>query len=159
MSLVKSILKTVSNYPGGYRTIYSILYENGFHNKGSKTSIKGTLSRLKKNGLLSNKNKTWRITSLGKEMLLQKNSAIIYFIPKKPKTKQIKTTMVIFDIPEKKRKYRDWLRYELIEFGFELIQKSVWFGPTLSKEFIIYLQKEKLLQYIKFFKATENDLI
>ena len=90
---------------------------------------------------------------------MQRNSAIIYFAPKKSKTKQIKTTMVIFDIPEKKRKYRDWLRHELVGFGFELVQKSVWFGPTLPKEFIIYLQKEKILQYIKFFKATEDDLI
>jgi len=159
MSLVKSILKTISDYPGGYRTIYSLLYENGFNNKGKETSIKGTLSRLKKKGLLSNKNRTWEITKLGQEMLMQRNSAIIYFAPKKSKTKQIKTTMVIFDIPEKKRKYRDWLRHELVGFGFELVQKSVWFGPTLPKEFIIYLQKEKILQYIKFFKATEDDLI
>ncbi|HUC88708.1 MAG TPA: hypothetical protein VMR49_01620 [Candidatus Paceibacterota bacterium] len=159
MSLVKSILKTVSNYPGGYKTIYSLLYENGFNSKESETSIKGTLSRLKKKGLLSNKNKTWRITPLGKEILLQKNSAIISFAPERPKIKQVKTTMVIFDIPEKKRKYRDWFRHELIEFGFDFVQQSVWFGPTLPKEFIIYLQKEKLLQYIKFFKATEDDLI
>jgi len=158
MSLVKEILKTVSDYPGGYKLIYSILYEKN-SDKNSEVSIKGTLSRLKKKGLLSNKNNTWHITRMGKEMLLKKNSSITYFKSKKPKSKKIKTTIIIFDIPEKKRKYRDWLRHELIEFGFDFVQQSVWFGPSLPKEFILFLKKEKLLQYVKFFKASEEDLI
>lgn len=67
--------------------------------------------------------------------------------------------IVVFDIPEKKRRYRDWLRSELVSFDFDLIQKSVWFGPSLPPEFIEYLDKEGLLKYVRFFRAEEKDLI
>jgi DNA-binding transcriptional regulator PaaX len=160
MSLVQEILKIVSDYPGGYGLIYKILYENGAQrSKLNDASVRNTLSRMKKKGLLSNKNSRWQLTPLGKEMLLQKKNAIISFAPEKLKEKRVKNTIVVFDIPETKRKYRDWLRHELICFGFELVQKSVWFGPSLPEEFIEYLHDIKLLPYIKFFHATESDLI
>ena len=159
MSLVKEILKSISDYPGGYKMIYSLLYERVPSRKTSESSIKGTLSRLKKNGLIDSKNNSWHITQLGKEILTKKNSRPIHFIKEKSKIGKAKTMIVIFDIPEKKRKYRDWLRYELVDFGFEFVQQSVWFGPPLPKEFIVYLEKEKILQYIKFFRVHKEDLI
>jgi len=67
--------------------------------------------------------------------------------------------IIIFDIPEKKKRYREWLRTELVGFGFTLIQKSVWLGPALPKEFVEYLNEVKLLKHVRFFRATENDLI
>jgi CRISPR/Cas system-associated endoribonuclease Cas2 len=43
---------------------------------------------------------------------------------------------VLFDIPEKRRKIRNWLRDQLKEWDFELVQKSVWIGKgPLPKEF------------------------
>lgn len=159
MNIVKDLLFTVSNYPGGYRVIYNLIYEN----KGIKLkeqSVRNTLSRMKKKGLLSNKSGVWSITDEGKELLKEKESSVLKFSPKYNKNKKLlKTTIIIFDIPEKKRLYRDWLRNELIGFGFELIQKSVWFGPSLPKEFILYLEEKKLLQFIRFFKVNEKDLI
>ncbi len=67
--------------------------------------------------------------------------------------------IIIFDIPEKKKRYREWLRNELVGFGFNLVQKSVWIGPGLPKEFIEYLNETGLLKHIRFFQATEKDLI
>ena len=160
MSLVKEILQVVSNYPGGYRLIYDLIYEKGAKQiKRNEASLRSTLSRMKKNGLLGQENNTWHLTPLGKEMLNHSTRAIISFAPKKPAKKITKTTIIIFDIPETKRKYRDWLRHELISFGFELVQKSVWFGPAVPKEFISYLDEIKLLPYIRFFQAKESDLI
>lgn len=158
MSIVQEILKAVSNYPGGYSLLYDIIYENKDKPK-NKQSIKTTLSRLKKQGLLINKSGIWNITDEGKNLLKEKKSSIIKFKKKKPPQGIKKTMIVIFDIPEKKRIYRDWLRNELFCFGYELVQKSVWFGPALPKEFVEYLEKEKIIQYIKFFKVTESDLI
>ncbi|OGI90468.1 hypothetical protein A2911_00690 [Candidatus Nomurabacteria bacterium RIFCSPLOWO2_01_FULL_40_15] len=44
--------------------------------------------------------------------------------------------MVLFDIPEKKRKIRNWLRSQLKFWEFEMIQQSVWLGKgPLPKEF------------------------
>jgi len=167
MSLVQEILYAVSNYPGGYRIIYDILYDgqppNRRKNRNLDNTLRVTLSKLKKNGLLENKNGKWSITSEGEEFLDSKQAHIRRFFSKKTdygSRKDIpKQLIVIFDIPEKQRRYRDWLRIELVSLGFELIQKSVWFGPSLPKEFIEYLEETKILKYLKFFRATKEDLI
>lgn len=161
MTLVQEILYTFSNYPGGYRLLYDIIYEKRGANRPNKTTIQSTLSRLKKQGLLSNQKGTWSITPEGKELLQHKKSQIKRYFSTKTRirTNLSKTIIIVFDIPEKERNYRDWLRSELISFGFEMIQRSVWFGPALPKEFITYLDEHKLLRYIHFFKVEEKDLI
>jgi DNA-binding transcriptional regulator PaaX len=158
MSIVQKILKAISNYPGGYRLLYDIVYDDDNKSK-NRQSIKTTLSRLKKQGLIINKSGIWNITDEGKNLLEEKQNSFVKFEKKKPLQKIKKTMIVIFDIPEKKRIYRDWLRNELVGFGYELVQKSVWFGPSLPKEFVLYLEKGKIIEYIRFFKVTEKDLI
>lgn len=164
MSFVQEILFTVSNYPGGYRTLYDILYDGKPPDQSKKSfesSLRNTLSRMKKNGLLKNSERKWSVTPEGKEFLSGKNFNTRKFFPsdKKKTTGVSKNLIIIFDIPEKKRHYRDWLRTEIVSFGFEQIQKSVWFGPPLPTEFLQYLDEVNLLEYIRFFKATEKDLI
>ena len=164
MSLVQEILYAVSNYPGGYRIIYDILYDGkppGQNSESFDSNLRNTLSRMKKKGLLKNSERKWSMTPEGEEFLNSKNSDIRKFFPlDKKKVRDVtKSLIIIFDIPEKKRRYRDWLRTELVGFGFEQVQKSVWFGPPLPKEFLQYLDEVNLLQYIRFFKATERDLI
>lgn len=160
MSIVQEILKSVSNYPGGYRILYDIIYERkNIKNKNGRQVIRNTLSRMKKQGLVVNRDGIWKITKEGELLLKERKSSVIHFTPPKRNGGRQKTMIVIFDIPEKKRLYRDWLRSELIGLGYELIQKSVWFGPPLPKEFIVYLNDKKLIQYLKFFKATKADII
>lgn len=159
MSLVNEILKTVSDYPGGYRMIYEIIEDLTGNNKDHKeTSLRTTLSRMKKNGLLSKEKDVWKITPLGKAILHQKHKTLISFKEKVTITRK-KKIIIMFDIPENRRKYRDWLRCELNNLGFELIQKSVWFGPELPKQFIQYLEEIHILKYVRFFKVQENDII
>lgn len=90
-----------------------------------------------------------------------RNSDIKRFFPTiKGQAKNLsKNLIVIFDVPEKKKRYREWLRSELVGFGFELIQKSVWLGSALPKEFVEYLSKVGILKHIRFFRAAEKDLI
>ncbi len=160
MNIMKEALKTVSNYPGGYRVIYDLIYQKEIRSKSKDQVLRNTLSKMKKRGLLSNTKGVWTITPEGKLFLGAQKNGLIKFSNKKTKNNKLtKTTMVIFDIPEKKRQYRNWLRNELVGFGFELIQKSVWFGPFLPKEFISYLNERKLLEYVRFFNVTEKDLI
>lgn len=147
--------------------MYDILYDS--QPPGKKTDRKKlsntvgkTLSRLRKNGLINYKDKEWSISQTGEEFLNTQKSKIKHFFPEQKVSKIDKTRkqmIVIFDIPEKQRKYRDWLRIELVKFGFEQIQKSVWFGPTLPKTFLEYLEEIQTLKYLRFFKATEKDLI
>jgi len=163
MSLVQEILYTVSNYPGGYKILYNLIYKSRSPGESEKLdrTVRTTLSRMKKQGLVSNDGGEWSITPEGQEFLGGRNSDIRKFFPAKTKKNKSveKNLIIIFDIPEKKRRYRDWLRMELVMFGFEQIQKSVWFGPSISKEFLEYLEEEGLVKYLKFFKASQKDLI
>ncbi len=44
------------------------------------------------------------------------------------KTQTTKRIVVIFDIPEPKKKIREWLRGQLKWWDFKMVQKSVWVG-------------------------------
>lgn len=163
MSLVKEILRiTARYYPLGYLQLYEYLYDETIYGKKlNKNSLRATLSRMKKDGLLGNKNREWSITREGKELIEGKNTIIKKFFPNRNTTKRSieKRLIIIFDIPEKRKRYREWLRSELVEFGFKLVQKSVWLGPALPKEFVEYLNEIGLLKHVRFFRATEKDLI
>jgi len=60
--------------------------------------------------------------------------------------------MVLFDIPEKKRKIRNWLRTQLKMWDFEMIQQSVWLGRgPLPKEFSARLHDLGVGECVKVF--------
>lgn len=163
MSLVQQVLYTLSNYPGGYRIIYDILYDGlppGKRKKFSERTLSATLSRMKSKGLVSRAKNEWQITPEGRDYLNTGGKAMRVFpYHRIDFLNRPKKLIIIFDIPEKRRKYRDWLRLELISLGFEMIQKSVWFGPELPKEFLAYLDEVGILKYLRFFRAKEEDLI
>ena len=64
--------------------------------------------------------------------------------------------MVMFDIPEEKRKIRDWLRKQLKLWGFIMIQQSVWFGKgKLTDNFKNHLELLGIKKNIKIFSAVK----
>ena len=166
MSLPTNILDILMYYNGGYRVVHERMKERCVV---SDDALRVTLSRMKKAGLVINKSGTWSITEKGRVCL----SAI----RRKPRPAQEpklklpshtakrvlakpKTMIVIFDIPEIHRRQRAWLRVELLNLGFTMLQKSAWFGPApLPKEFIQSLHYMKMLHHIKFFKATEANIV
>lgn len=163
MSFIREVFHTVSNYPGGYRVLYDLIYGHPVSNKHKKkqdNTLRVTLSRLKKKGLIDNQNGKWILSEEGKLFLNEPGYLARNFISNKKPGKTFKKELIVtFDIPERKRKYRDWLRSELVGFGFELVHKSVWFGPALPEEFIEYLDEEGIIRYIRFFRVAEEDLI
>jgi DNA-binding transcriptional regulator PaaX len=124
------------------------------------STLRSTLSRLKKQGLAVRENDTWVITSQGRtyyEQLLEKQERAQLRARHRKKEKNM---IVAFDVPEHQRATRDWLRDELIDLGFELVQKSVWFGPgPLPEAFIRMLDKKGALSCIKFFRAREKEIV
>lgn len=59
--------------------------------------------------------------------------------------------MVFFDIPEKKRKYRDYLRKILRLIGFYELQRSIWVYPYPVPGFLKDLMFEKNIKpYVRF---------
>ena len=68
-----------------------------------------------------------------------------------------KNLLLIYDIPEPMKKERDWFRRHLIKFGYIMIQRSVWVGPSpLPKEFLNYLKEIKIGDNFKTFKLAKG---
>lgn len=68
--------------------------------------------------------------------------------------------IVFFDIPEKKRKYRDYLRKTLKTIGFREFQKSIWICPYPVPSFLQELLfDDNLKPHIRFITTSilEND--
>ncbi|MFZ2521947.1 MAG: CRISPR-associated endonuclease Cas2 [Minisyncoccia bacterium] len=68
-----------------------------------------------------------------------------------------KNLIVMYDIPHELKKERDWFRRHLIKFGYKMIQKSVWVGPSpLPKEFLKYLEEIKIGNRLKTLKLAKT---
>lgn len=167
MSLVENIL-TILNYSSDYPKIYALLsnpdrlkISNNLSNTTvSENTLRVTLSRLKKKGFVENRSGMWRATSKGLAHLnkIQKKVKLPSGVSKKSQSKY-KKIIIVFDIPEDQRQKRTWLRSALLKLDFQLLQKSVWLGPSpLPKDFIKFLHDLKLLPYIKFLRVSEDDV-
>lgn len=67
-----------------------------------------------------------------------------------------KNLIVMYDIPHNLKKERDWFRRQLIRFGYVMIQRSVWVGPSpLPKNFLDYLKEIKIGDSFKTFKLAK----
>lgn len=166
MSIAHDLIIILSNYPEGYRLMRArargdMTFEIATRKKllpqnTSLESVRVTLSRLKKRGLVSNDNGSWILAEGGRKYLAQ-----IFDRQGREKLRQKpKAVIIAFDIPEIHKTKRHWLRTELIGMGFEMLQKSLWFGPSpLTKDFIHTLGELNLLRYIKFFKAEQYDIV
>lgn len=104
------------------------------------------LGRLKKKGYIVfedvNGRRCARLTALGRSRLREYQEELA----RKPQTQKKwdgKWRIVTFDIPEKLRKNRDQIRYELREAGFVLLHKSVWVTPYPCEEFVALLKADR----------------
>lgn len=171
MSFADELLFGLANYHDGYKLMrarmggYSGPAELLFRESKKeikKKTLKTTLWRLKRLGFLKNENRVLSITKKGKEYIQSKlmKKLPAHAVPISGSKKKINNLIIAFDVPEKYRYKRNWLREELVCLGFIPIQKSVWFGSnSLTKEFIVKLNALNLLSCIKFFSAKEASII
>lgn len=113
--------------------------------------------KLKKNGLLSQSKKGFvSLTESG----LQKLEKLKSRLGRKRYSKEGKDSslkIIAFDIPEKYRLKRDWLRDSLASLGFTMLQKSVWIGKIgLPEDFIEDLHKFNLISYTEIFSINKT---
>ncbi|MDO8492626.1 MAG: CRISPR-associated endonuclease Cas2 [bacterium] len=81
---------------------------------------------------------------------------------KKQKTWDQKWRMVIFDIPEKRKRSREQLRLLLNQIGFLRLQDSVWVYPYETSEMITLLKIDNFLRQEVLYlvvEQIENDQI
>jgi len=68
-----------------------------------------------------------------------------------------KNLLLIYDIPERRKKERDWFRRQLKNYDFIMIQRSVWIGPSpLPENFLSYLKRIGLQSEFKTFKLAKS---
>ena len=120
-----------------------------------RRNLYSLLSYLKRDGLIEKQNTFWGITPLGKAKLQRMKAQPKRGTYKREADDTLK--IVIFDIPEKERWKRAWLRDALRNLGFKILQKSVWIGKKkLPQEFLEDLKKYNLLNYVEIFSVTKS---
>ena len=109
-----------------------------------------------------------RVNSFGIPVFLNKNNLRIKKSDRKRcfynntfnspfKKESPKNLLIIYDIPSNKRKERDWFRRHLRKFGYIMIQKSVWVGPSpLPQDFLLYLKEIEIGDDFKTFKLSKS---
>ena len=119
--------------------------------------------KLKKDRLIEEKTKEdkklFSLTSLGKNKLKILQAQIKSKISSTNYKKEVsdKLTIFIFDIPEKEKRKRDWLRSVLKNLGFQMIQKSVWLGRVkIPKQFLEDLNNLQIINYVEIFEITKT---
>lgn len=121
-----------------------------------RKSIENALYRLKEKGLIykdkNRKNILWKLTNKGEDYVKIINQ-IKQIIPPEDNIVRI----FVFDIPEKQRKIRDFIRTELISFGYTMLQKSVWLGKRpLPLSFVKSIKEKGLFKNIHLFEIKEG---
>ena len=110
-----------------------------------KYRSKGVLARLKQKGEIEfverDGKKYAQLTDRG-EKALDLNREKLKIIDNKPKKWDRRYRLVMFDIPEKHKKVREHLRFEMQEIGFLRTQDSVWVYPYDCEEFIALLKAD-----------------
>lgn len=113
--------------------------------KNPKYLVNDAIDRLVKKGLLI-------IEKDGKNISLSKKGQITLAFLEAGKIKMRKRKwdgkwrVVIFDIPNRRTKSRDQLRYLLTKIGFHRLQRSVWVYPYESEELVTLIKLDNFLQ-------------
>ena len=134
-------------------------YFNIFCKGKSKKTRLSSLSRLKKRGLILSKGKNFLLATEGKD------EAVVAFIraetilhSHRQHIWDGKWRIVFFDIPEERRRYRDYLRKTLKLLGFKELQRSIWIYPYLVPSFLKNLLfGEEIRQYVRFVTTEHID--
>lgn len=126
------------------------------------------LNKLKREGLIKReregKTSFWNITKLGKQKLFKLRK-----YPKKtlnpsrknyPKKATHSISIISYDIPEKERRKRDWLRATLFSLGLTKLQNSVWAGAVEVPEALVKdLRAHNMIRFVHIFSVSKEGTI
>ncbi len=74
-----------------------------------------------------------------------------------PSTAADEATIVAFDVPEKERRKRDWLRAVLKNLGLTMVQRSVFAGKCkIPRRLLDDLVKLRLVERVEIFTVTKT---
>jgi|GEM_PF-258519 len=122
--------------------------------------------RMKRDGLVQVSGKgrgaKIKITGDGQRKKEGIASTLLFNFPVKKYTKEVSKVLLIvsFDVPEKYKAKRDWLRSVLGHLGFRRLQKSIFIGKTKFPEALIKdLRKLSMINFIEIFAVGHRGTI
>jgi hypothetical protein len=122
----------------------------------SRRAIYDLLDRLSRDGLIESRSGNIQIVRRGLTYL----SHFMRLPPwgkKYPAKKSRSVTLVVFDIPEKERATRDWLRDALRRLQFVPLQQSVWIGKMgIPLDFVHDIEQYDIQRYIHILKVHKQ---
>ena len=117
------VLLVLEKSVDGYVIFEDFIYNPLLERPVKKSALSQALKRLREDGmieLITDKKLAFRLTDKGRE------KAVLASLKFDDKKWDGKWRLVIFDVPEKRRKARDLLRSKLKQWGFTIFQQSVW---------------------------------
>lgn len=134
-----------------------------FTEKRYRRNYQKLVSKLKAQGLLKVEDRGgqdfFSITSAGRTKLAVLESEANRRMPEVSYelVSSLHPIIVSFDIPEKQKRKREWLREALKRLGLKMVQKSVWIGlGRVPKQFLEDLEKLNLLECIEIFEVSKT---
>lgn len=130
-----------------------------YESRKSKRNFSQFIYYLKKKGYIKVENlkqkRAFLLTKKGREKVLK----IRFKNLKEKRRKDGKWQMVIFDIPEKKKKLRNLFREKLYLLKYKMLQQSVWVCPfDVAKETEDVIREYSLDPYVKLFLIEEIEI-
>ncbi|MBI4999229.1 CRISPR-associated endonuclease Cas2 [Candidatus Gottesmanbacteria bacterium] len=153
LSLAGDVFEVLRDPAGLVSSSYEYMY--GFvPYRYRRHNFEARLKRALKTGyiekIIKNGEAYYRLTGQGEEKLVR--DFPIFALQRKPWDR--KWRIVVFDIPEKSRKNRDYLRTKLYELGFGMLQESVWVTPfDITQDLREYLKALSLEKNVFVFMA------
>ena len=135
------------------------LIEKYINQKRGQRKLYCAMQALKRRGYLAekifNNSRGYILTSKAKARIFKIKSKNI----KRKKLPKGQWLMVFFDIPETRRRDRNFLRSVLINLGFEQLQKSVWISPFDTQELLRdFIRDNNLGQFVKLLLVSALDI-
>ena len=151
----ESIADLIMAILGSARSVHqfrSILFERKLK-RYKKESVRVALSRLHSKRYIEKSTSGWLITKKGKSHA--ENIRLLCYIKSPFKEKTLSNMIISFDIPEKNRIVRNWLRNQIKIFGYKMLQQSLWIGPgPFPLSFLKRLEDLNIRKKIKTFKIS-----
>jgi len=126
--------------------------------KDRKKRLRIFISKMKHDGLINETgmdNIKLIISNKGKKKLMQLKNKL----PGRQYKAENQNNPVIisFDIPERLRRKRNWLREVIKNLGFKMVHQSVWMGKIkIPKALILDLEHLRILEFIEIFKVSKT---
>ena len=101
---------------------------------------------------------TEKFRALSKRPTKEKNLSYTHGTSTHYKKKKISSSIIVsFDIPEKEKGKRDWLRSVLRNLDYKILHESVWIGTTaLPKDFLDDCKRMHMTKYIHIFSVINK---